>query len=84
MLERKFLFECDVCKKVFLCSGVCPPIQTEASEGRGCVCDRCVNPYKALPCNTEEVSDSRLILLAKLKKGVWINEKKNFQDKDSG
>ncbi len=74
MLEEKFLFECDICKKVFLCSGECPVSgkKVYAPEGIGCICDKCTHQFNQIICETEKVSDPRLILLAKLKKGVWI------------
>jgi len=44
----------------------------DAPEGVGCICDKCTSQFNRIVCNTKKVSDSRLILLAKLKKGIWI------------
>ena len=71
-----FLFECEKCKKVYLCSGECllesekKTYTIEAPETFPCICNNC---KKEPPCKMKRVLDPSLILLAKLKKGVWIS-----------
>ncbi len=64
--KLRFLFECKECKAVFTCSGECG-----VENGFPCICPDCaVN----LGCNFRKIKNPKLVLLAKLKKGVWIEK----------
>jgi len=62
--KRRYLFECGECKRVFTCSGEC-----EVTDGVSCTCNECA--FEA-GCNLRRIKNPKLVLLAKLKKGIWI------------
>jgi len=39
-------------------------------KGEPCVCENCSTPWES--CDARKIKNSKLVLLAKLKKAVWI------------
>jgi len=67
---RRYLFSCVKCGKVFTCTGDCLLAE---QEGEGCVCPHCSVSYGS--CKVRRIKNPKLVLLAKLKRGVWIETK---------